>query len=72
MLQAKELAEIINDIVWECDVTTLEAVIIFCERNEVDPETVAGVISSSQTLKDAIYRDAEDLRLVERINRIPE
>jgi hypothetical protein len=50
----------------------LDAVTEFLERNEeVEPETIASLIQRNQRLKAMIYEDAEKLRLVEKVCRLP-
>lgn len=67
----KAFIEEIENIVWDKDVTTMEAVLIYCEENSIEPEQIAPFISKIATIKNAIYGDAEKLNLVEKINRFP-
>lgn len=52
--------------------TIMEAIVLYCEENSLEPEAVAPAISKLQKIKDELYREAEVLNMVEKVNRIPE
>lgn len=61
----------IEEIVWMKDVSTLDAIVIYCEKHNIEPESIAPFISKLNKIKDTIYREAEKLNLVKKMNRFP-
>lgn len=64
---------IINDIASEIDrgVPYIDAVLDYAERNGLEVEIVGEIIRRSPVLKAKIYREAEELNMVERLVRLP-
>lgn len=62
----------IEDIVWELDVSYMEACLIYCERNNVeDVEQFADMIKRNQNIRAKIEREAEDLHYIPKSSRLP-
>ena len=59
----------VEDIVWEIDCSYTEAMLEFCERNQVDVEDIASVVSSS--LKTILMEEAVNNGLMPREARLP-
>jgi len=49
----------------------IDAVVDYATRNELEIEVVGEVIRKSPLLKAKIYREAEDLNMVEKLVRLP-
>lgn len=58
----------IEELVWEKDVTYMDAIILHCEDIELEIELAAKLISSS--LKAKIYGEAEDLNFLSTSNAV--
>ena len=54
----------IENLVKEKNITHMEAVLDYCKRNEVEPDTVGNLISKS--LKEKIEANARDLNFLPR------
>lgn len=64
---------IVNDISdkIKAGVPYIDAVIDYAERNGLEIEVVGDIIRKSPMLKAKIYREAEELNMVERVARLP-
>lgn len=52
-------------------VNYLDAVIIFCEENNVEIETAASLIKGSAKMKAKLQNDAEDLNYLPKTRKLP-
>jgi Phage late-transcription coactivator len=68
---ASELAMAIEDIVWEKDVSYIDAIVHYCERMGVEIESVGQAIRSNSNLKAKIQNEAEDLHFFEKTSKLP-
>ena len=66
LLNSKKFGLIIEDIVKKKRVSYMEAVLKYCEENEIDTGTVSSLINKS--LKEKIQIAAENLNLLEKSN----
>lgn len=64
LLNSKKFSAIIEDIVKTKKISYIDAIVKYCEDNEIDPSNVGSLISKS--LKDKIQQEAEKLNLVEK------
>lgn len=62
LMNSKKFGLTIEEMVKSKRVTYMEAVILFCEQNEVDVSTVGPMINKS--LKEKIQVEAEKLKLI--------
>ena len=49
----------------------IDAVVLWCERNNLEVETVAIWIKKDQTMKSKIQAEAENLRILKKSARLP-
>jgi len=49
----------------------IDAVVDYAERHNLDIEVIGEIIKRSPVLKAKIYREAEDLNMVEKLVRLP-
>lgn len=56
----------IEEMVWDMDVSYVDAICIWCERRGLEPETVASLVRKSAPLKSKIQDEAESLNLLPR------
>lgn len=64
MMSNTTLAEIIDNIEEELDVGTMEAVLVFAERHDIEPETIGEWIKRDPVLKGKIETEASSLSLL--------
>ena len=62
IMNSKEFSLEIEKIVKEKKISYMEAVLWYCEQNDIDPGTVSPLVSKS--LKEKIKVEAVDLRLI--------
>ena len=61
-MNSKEFSLTIENVVKEKRITHMEAVIWYCEQNEIDPGSVGSLISKS--LKEKIQLEAQNLNML--------
>jgi len=49
----------------------IDAVILYCEQNNVEPEQAARIISSNELILAKIQFEAEDLNMIKKANCLP-
>jgi hypothetical protein len=64
---AKEISQLVTDK----DISFFDAVIHYCEINNLEVETVASMIKQSTILKSKIQYEAEELNLMRKTARLP-
>ena len=64
-----KFAEEIEDIVWDLDISYLDAVILYCERKGIEPEETKKLIL--KPLKEKIEVDAMNLNLLPKKGVLP-
>ena len=63
-MNSKKFALTIESIVKEKRISYMDAILKFCEDNEIDPSSVGSLINKS--LKEKIQLEAEKLNLIEK------
>lgn len=61
---ANAFASQIESMVWELDVSYIDAILLWCERRGLEPDAIASLIRRSGPLKAKIQVEAEDLRML--------
>ena len=64
LMNSKKFAKNIEAIVKEKKIPYMDAILKFCEDNEIDPSSVGSLINKS--LKEKIQLEAEKLNLIEK------
>ena len=64
LMTSKKFAMTIEAIVKEKKIPYMDAILKFCEDNEIDPSSVGSLINKS--LKEKIQLEAEKLNLIEK------
>ena len=59
----------IENIALEKNITHMEAVLDYCQRNDIEPDTVSSLISKS--LKEKIEANARDLNFLPKQAQLP-
>lgn len=68
---ANQALEEIEELVWKHDISYMDAVVLYCEDNNVDIEALAKVIKSNENLKGLIQLEAEGLNYLPKSNTLP-
>ena len=63
---AAEFIMEIESIVKDKNIEYIEAIILYCERHNLEVETVATVIKQNQVIKSKVQIEAENLKMVKR------
>jgi hypothetical protein len=66
LLNSKKFGLLIEEIVKKKKISYLDAVLDYCETNDIDTSTVSSLVNKS--LKEKIQIEAENLNLVEKTN----
>tara|TARA_A100001388_G_scaffold181314_1_gene135755 strand:- start:220 stop:441 length:222 start_codon:yes stop_codon:yes gene_type:complete len=64
LMNSKKFALTIESIVKEKRISYMDAILKFCEENDIDPSSVGSLINKS--LKEKIQLEAEKLNLIEK------
>ena len=62
LMNSKKFGLLIESIVKEKKISYLEALVLFCDKNEIDPSTISPMINKA--LKEKIQIEAEKLKLI--------
>ena len=61
----------IEEIVQQSNTSYIDAVIHWCQRNDVETEYISSFIANNVPLRAKIQSEAEDLHFLKRIPRLP-
>ena len=64
LMNSKKFSLIIEGIVKEKKITYMDAVVSYCEKNDIDPSSIGPLVNKS--LKEKIKEEAEKLNLVKK------
>lgn len=67
----KNFFDEIDDVVEADDVDVITAIVYWCERAEVEIESVVPLIKSNPVFLARMQEDAEDLNFLKKITRLP-
>lgn len=68
---SSEFAREIEQLVKRHSLEYMDAVLHYCEKNEIEIESIAALVRANQTLKSKIQIEAEDLNFLPRSARLP-
>lgn len=66
----ENIAEKIEKIVWEQDVTYMDAAIMLADQMEIEVENIGTMIQSNANLTEKFRNEAENLHFLPRQNRL--
>lgn len=69
VLNTKKFSTMIEELVVEKNLQYMDAIVWWCEQNDMEIETAAKLVNS--LIKDKIKREAEDLNFLEKSARLP-
>ena len=61
----------IEKLVRQNKINYLDAIMMYVEKHNVDPETIASIVKKNPNLKAKLYEDCMNLNLVEKIKTLP-
>lgn len=70
MSRTKEFYEAIENLVWTHDVSYMDAIIMYCEKNGVEIESVVSLIKNNDNIKSKIQIEAENLNFLPKTARL--
>jgi hypothetical protein len=66
-----EFAKEIEDLVWEHDIEYIDAIVLYCEKFNLEIETAASLIKLNDYVKSKVQTEAEALHYLPKIARLP-
>ena len=63
--------EQVEDLVWQHDINYIDAIVMFCETNNLEIESVTSLILKNENLKSKLADDAEILNYLPKTSKLP-
>lgn len=70
-LTQEKLIREIERIVIDCGTDYIDAIVHYCQKNDIEVETVASIVKSSGKLKSRLQAEGEQLNFLPRSARLP-
>ena len=70
-IDANKFYKEIETLVKKHKLTYLDAVVFFCEKNEIEMETAAAMISGNYRIKSSLQMEGEELHFLPRSAKLP-
>jgi hypothetical protein len=70
-IDANKFYKEIDSLVKKHKLTYLDAVVFFCEKNEIEMETAASIISGNYRIKSSLQMEGEELHFLPRSAKLP-
>jgi len=67
----KSLCDSIDDIVVKHKISYIDAIVYYCEKNNIEIEAFAKIIKSNDMLKAKLQSEAESLNFLPKSNILP-
>ena len=71
ILTTEDFIASIDVMVREKNVGYFDAVLLYCEQNNIEVETAAALVKSNSVLKSRIQMEAENINMMKRSARLP-
>jgi Phage late-transcription coactivator len=71
IITPSEFANEVEELVWQYDIEYIDAVVLYCERNNIAIETAASLIKMNANFKSKVQAEAETLNFLPKIARLP-
>jgi hypothetical protein len=68
--KAKEFYETIENLVWKYDIEYLDAIIMHCEKHNIEIESIASLIKGNENIKSKLQIEAENLNFLPKTARL--
>ena len=70
-IDANKFYKEIDSLVKKHRLSYLDAVVFFCEKNEIEMETAASMISGNYRIKSSLQMEGEELHFLPRSAKLP-
>ena len=70
MSRAREFYEAIENLAWKHDIPYMDAVVMYCEKNGIEIESIVSLIKSNENFKSKIQIEAENLNFLPKTARL--
>lgn len=67
----KELLQSIEDLVWKHDISYMDAIVLYCEDNNIEIENLARAIKNNDMIRAKLQFEAEELNYLPKSNTLP-
>jgi predicted metallopeptidase len=71
ILKIQNVCEKIEGIVIKYNISYIDAVVMYCEKNNIEIESLAKLIKSNSMLKSKLQSEAESLNYLPKSNTLP-
>ena len=71
MMKIQNVCEKIEGIVIKYNISYIDAVVMYCEKNNIEIESLAKLIKSNNMLKSKLQSEAESLNYLPKSNTLP-
>jgi hypothetical protein len=71
MNRMKAICETIEDLVWKHDISYMDAIVLYCEDNNIEVEVFAKAIKTNEMLKAKLQHEAEQLNYLPKSATLP-
>jgi Phage late-transcription coactivator len=66
-----EFAKAIEELVWNHDIEYIDAIVLYCEKHNIEIETAASLIKLNSNIKSKVQGEAETLNYLPKRSRLP-
>lgn len=71
IIQAEPFFLEVEKLVVERGLSYIEAIVLYCEKNNIEIETAAALIRTNTKIKSALLIEGEDLNFLTKTRRLP-
>jgi predicted metallopeptidase len=71
LMKIQNVCECIEEIVSKHNISYIDAVVLYCEKNNIEIESLAKLIKSNTMLKAKLQLEAESLNFLPKSNTLP-
>lgn len=68
--KAREFFSSIEDLVWKYDIKYIDAIVMHCEKQNIEIENIIPLIKNNEVLKSKIEIEAENLNFIPKTSRL--
>ena len=70
-MMIKNICEKIEDLVSRHNISYIDAIVMYCEKNNIEIETFGKIVKSNDMLKAKLQLEAESLNFLPKSNTLP-
>lgn len=68
--KAKDFFEKIELLVWQHDIDYIDAIVMYCEKNNIEVESIANLVKNNDVIKSKVQIEAENLNFLPKTARL--